>query len=500
MKFSDEEQEHIQKSHPIIIELIARILSFIQLLRERNHELENRVRELENRLNLNSTNSSIPPSKNPLKRKIVPNSRIPSGKKPGGQIGHKGSTLSPVEKPDLKINHAPEVCSGCGATVQTDLLQFLDERQEVEIPPIIVQYIAHRLFSYHCPDCHTTTNGEFPRHITQKIQYGPRLTACVAYLSVYQLIPVKRLTQILSDLHGCSISPGTVINMIERVGANLDGFTDRIRELLIKSPVIHTDETGMKVGKKKYWLHVASTKLLTLYGIFGSRGHAGIEALGVLPHYFGIAVHDFWDSYHKYSCSHAYCNAHILRELKRVEEETKQDWAVKMRGLLLKAKKISEIFHDGDKLVHPRLIEFLNQEYSNIILEGMQVNPPPTPIKGKRGKRKQPHSRNLLERMQKYQAEILLFLTNPLVPFDNNLAERDIRMPKLKMKISGLFRSENGAQAFSRVRSYVSTMQKNDLSIIDGLVSAAIGVPWMPELSEKTHPILISTIKTQILA
>lgn len=500
MEFSDEEQEYILSSHPIIINLITRIISLIQLLRERNHELENRVRELENRLNLNSTNSSIPPSKNPLKRKIIPNSRVPSGRKPGGQIGHKGSTLSPVEKPDKKVDHAPEVCSGCGATVQTDLLQFLDERQEVEIPPISVQWIAHRLFSYHCPNCHTTTNGEFPKHITQKVQYGPRLIACVVYLSVYQLIPVKRLTQILSDLHGCSISPGTVINMVERVGENLDGFSDKIRELLVESPVIHTDETGMKVGIMKYWLHVASTKFLTLYGIFGSRGHAGIEALGVLPHYFGVAVHDFWDSYHKYPCSHAYCNAHILRELKRVEEETKQEWAVKMRILLLKAKKISEIFHIKDKLVPPRLIEFLNQEYSIIILEGMQANPPPIPIKGKRGKRKQPHSRNLLERMQKYQTDILLFTANPMVPFDNNLAERDIRMPKLKMKISGLFRSEKGAQAFSRIRSYVSTMQKNDVSIYNGLIKAAIGHPWMPDNSENIQHIPILSFQDPAFA
>lgn len=500
MEFSDEEQDHIRKSHPIIIEIIARLISIIQLLRERNHELENRNRELENRSNLNSSNSSIPPSKNPLNHKKIPNSRVRSGKNPGGQIGHIGTTLSPAEKPDIIIEHAPKVCSRCGATVQTKLLQFLDERQEAELPPTTILWIAHRIFSYHCPDCHTITNGEFPRHVTQKVQYGVRLTAYVAYLSVYQLIPVKRLTHILSDLHGCSISPGTVINMVERVGGNLEEFADKIRELLIESPVVHTDETGMKVGKKKSWLHVASTKLLTLYGIFGSRGHAGIEALGVLPHYFGIAVHDFWDSYHKYPCNHAYCNAHILRELKRVEEETKQDWAIRMRELLLKAKKISEIFHDKGKLVDPSLIKFLNEEYSNIIIEGMQANPPPKPIKGKKGRRKQPHSRNLLERMQNNQTEILLFLTNPLAPFDNNLAERDIRMPKLKMKISGLFRSENGAQAFSRIRSYVSTMQKNEISIIDGLMKAAMGDPWIPDYSEKNHPTLISNIQELALA
>ena len=485
MELSDEEQKQIRVSHPIIIELITRLLTQLLIFKERIHELETKVHELENRLNLNSTNSSIPPSKTPLNTYKVPNSRVPSGKKPGGQKGHKGVTLLPVEKPEIKIKHKPTICSGCGATVQTNLLRFLDERQEVEIPPVKVEWISHRIYSYHCPDCHTITNGQFPEHIRQNVQYGLRLTAYVAYLSVYQLIPVERLTHILRDLHGCPISPGTVINMIERVGANLEDFTEKIKEMLINSPVIHTDETGMKVGKKKFWLHVASTKLLTLYGIFESRGHDGVEALGVLPKFFGIAVHDFWDSYHKYSCGHAYCNAHILRELKRVEEETKQNWAIGMRILLLKAKKISEIFHQKEELVPDKLIKYLDEEYSNLIIEGLQNNPPPIPILGKKRKRKQPHSRNLLERMQKYQYEILLFVRNPQVPFDNNLAERDIRMPKLKMKISGLFRSENGATAFSKIRSYVSTMKKNNISIINGLIMAANGKPWIPDYSKK---------------
>ena len=274
MEIIDDEQEHIRKSHPIIIELITRLLSQLLLFRERIHELENRVHELENRINLNSTNSSIPPSRNPLYKRKIPNNRVSSGKKPGGQKGHQGTTLLPVDNPDITIQHKPTKCSGCGAPVQTHLTEFLE------------------------------------------------------------------LTYILRDLHGCSMSPGTVINMIERVRANLEDFTEKIRELLITSPVVNTDEMGVKVGKRKFWLHVASTNLLTLYGIFESRGHAGIKALGVLPQYFGIAVHDFWDSYFRYPCNHGYCNAHILRELKRVEEETKQNWAVRMRTHLIKAKKI----------------------------------------------------------------------------------------------------------------------------------------------------------------
>ncbi|PWR69871.1 IS66 family transposase [Methanospirillum stamsii] len=351
----------------------------------------------------------------------------------------------------------------------------------MDIPPNQAQFIAHHRHSFFCPYCHTVTEGTFPNHISQKIQYGPRITAYVAYLSIFQLIPVKRLTQILYDLHGCHISQGTVINMINRMSSNLEEFTDHTRDLLIASSVIHTDETGMKVGKVKFWLHVVSTKTLTLYGIFQRRGREGIDELGVLPSFFGIAVHDFWESYLKYPCKHAYCNAHILRELTRVEEETHQQWAVKMRTLLVQAKKTAEIFAEKGKIVPNILLKHFDERYAELIAEGLDANPPPDRIVGTQGKVKKTHSRNLLERLQAHQDEILRFLHDLQVPFDNNLAERDIRMPKLKMKISGLFRSEEGAMAFSRIRSYVSTMQKNDLSVIDGLMKAAIGDPWMPD-------------------
>ncbi len=362
-----------------LIELITRLLALIL-------QFESRIHELENKLNLNSSNRSIPPSKDPLNKRKIPNSHKPTTKKPGGQNGHIGTTLNPIEKPDIIIEHRPDVCSGCGCTIQTELTQFIDERQEIDIPPIQVQYRAHHLHSYFCPHCHTVTEGTFPRHISQKIQYGPRNTAYVAYLSIYQLIPVKRLTQILDDLHGCHISQGTVIHMINRISANLEEFTDHIRDLLIASPVIHTDETGMKVGTSNFWLHVVSTKTLTFYGIFQKRGREGIEALGVLPSFVGIAVHDFWESYLKYPCTHAYCNAHILRELTRVEEETHQPWAVKMRTLLVQAKKTAEFFVEKGEIVPNILLKHFDERYAELIAESLDANPPPVRKAGSRGK------------------------------------------------------------------------------------------------------------------
>lgn len=477
MEFGDEDTKYMEMSHSALIE-------FVKLLLQTIFDLRLQVRELENRLNLNSSNSSIPPSKDPLNKKVKKNrnSREKTGRLPGGQKGHPGKTLLPKSVPDNVIDYKPEICSHCSSILSANNQEFVEERQEVEIPVVQAQYIAHRVFSCTCPVCHSVNNGEFPPHIKQKIQYGLRLTAFVAYLAAYQLIPVKRLTETLTDLLGCPISQGTVINMTKRVSSNLDEFMESVKNQLLKSPVIHNDETGAKKGKEKKWLHVASTPLLTLYGIFSSRGKEAIDALGILPNFLGVVVHDFWGPYKNYPCKHAYCNAHIIRELTRVEDETGQQWAVKLRSLLVKAKKIAELYHNDDLLVPADMLNKLRQSYLQLVAEGFTDNPPPPiPEKRKRGRKKQSNARNLLDRLSLHQDDILRFLYEPLVPFDNNLAERDIRMAKLKMKISGVFRSNSGADAFCRLRSYISTMKKQNVSIIDGLIVASMGNPWLPE-------------------
>ena len=478
MEFGEEDKKIIEDSHPRLIEII-------KILLQTNLDLQHRIQELENHLNLNSSNSSIPPSKDPLNKKIKKdrNSREKTGKLPGGQPGHPGKTLLPKNVPDDVIDYKPEICSHCSSILSTNNQEFVEERQEVEIPVVQAQYIAHRIFSCTCPWCNCLNEGEFPPHITQKIQYGFRLTAFVAYLAAYQLIPVKRLTETLTDLLGCPISQGTVINMTQRVSSNLDGFVETVKNLLINSPVIHNDETGAKKGKEKRWLHVACTPLITLYGIFSSRGKEAIDSLGILPNYLGVVVHDFWGPYINYPCKHAYCNAHIIRELTRVDDETGQKWAVKLRSLLVKAKKISELYHSDDRLVPADRLKRLQQSYLQLVAEGFSDNPPPpVPEEKRRGRKKKSTALNLLNRLSGHQEDILRFLYEPLVPFDNNQAERDIRMAKLKMKISGAFRSDRGADAFCRLRSYISTMKKQNVSIIDGLIAASIGNPWLPGL------------------
>ena len=488
MEFGDEDTKYCEMSLPHLIE-------YVKILLQTIFDLRRRVQELENRLNLSSSNSSIPPSKDPLNKKVnkVRNSREKTGKLPGGQPGHPGKTLLPKITPDDVIDYKPEICSHCNSILLADNQEFIEERQEVEIPVVQAQYIAHRIFACICPQCNGLNKGEFPPHIQHKIQYGLRLTAFVAYLAAYQLIPVKRLTETLTDLLGCPISQGTVINMTQRVSSNLDEFMETVKNLLINSPVIHNDETGGKKGKEKRWLHVASTPLLTLYGIFLSRGKEAIDALGILPNYFGVVVHDFWGPYKSYPCKHAYCNAHIIRELTRVDDETGQQWAVKLRSLLVTAKKIAELYHKDDFLVPADMLKRLHKSYLQLVAEGFADNPPPPlPEKKRRGRKKKSTALNLLGRLSEHQDDILRFLYDPLVPFDNNQAERDIRMTKLKMKISGVFRSDRGADAFCRLRSYISTMKKQNVSIIDGFIAASMGNPWLPgQMSAK------ETIETQ---
>ena len=246
MEFGDEDTKYCEMSLPHLIE-------YVKILLQTIFDLRRRVQELENRLNLNSSNSSIPPSKDPLNKKVnkVRNSREKTGKLPGGQPGHPGKTLLPKITPDDVIDYKPEICSHCNSILLADNQEFIEERQEVEIPVVQAQYIAHRIFACICPQCNGLNKGEFPPHIQHKIQYGLRLTAFVAYLAAYQLIPVKRLTETLTDLLGCPISQGTVINMTQRVSSNLDEFMETVKNLLINSPVIHNDETGAKKGKEK---------------------------------------------------------------------------------------------------------------------------------------------------------------------------------------------------------------------------------------------------------
>ena len=278
---------------------------------------------------------------------------------------------------------------------------------------------------------------------------------------------------------GIKICPATIIRAEKECFQNLEEFENVVREKLLASPVIHCDETGMKIEGKRHWLHVASTDKCTCYFSHPKRGSEAIDAMGILPEFNGVAVHDGWKPYNVYDCDHALCNAHLQRELTGIEENYKQQWAKEMNELLTEMKKYTDECKEQVKELDFKQIKALEERFDAIVIKALEENPPSlNPEKqGKRGKNPKTKARNLLDRFIQHKEKIMRFLTDLKVPFENNQAERDIRMMKLQQKISGTFRTTKGAKAFCRIRAYISTIRKNRLPVLEGILAALKGAP-----------------------
>ena len=453
------------------------VYSLVKKQSEEISALKKRIKALEDRLGKNSTNSSKPPSSDwPKKRK---NLRKRSDKAPGGQKGHKGHNLKMVENPDYTEIHQLDTCNSCGCSLKATAPTGYKRRQVFELPPIEVEVTEHRAEEKTCPHCGANNQASFPDGITQPAQYGPRIKAILTYLNQYQLIPYQRLSELFYDLFGHSLSQGTLVNTNRTCFEALKISEEAIKDKIISSPVVHFDETGLYTEGKICWLHVASTEDLTYYAPHPKRGKKATDDIGILPNFYGIAVHDFWATYFKYDCGHALCNAHHLRELKGIEDFYDQKWATDMALLLVKIKKAvdksSEVLGKLDK----KRLDSFKGSYDKIISQGLAQNPPVREGPKKRGRVKKSKAANLLYRLKDYWEETLSFMYNFEIPFDNNLAERDVRMTKVQQKISGTFRSSDGAKTFCRIRGYISTARKNSLSVIDAIQAAFEGNPFM---------------------
>jgi transposase len=290
----------------------------------------------------------------------------------------------------------------------------------------------------------------------------------VTYLSQYQLLPVNRVKQLIQDIHGVSLSSGTIQNFIRRLAQKLEPAVQKIQESLLDQAVCHFDESGLRVNGKLYWLHTAATPKLTWFGLHKKRGSEAMNEHNILPRYKGVAVHDGWVSYRNYECTHALCNAHHLRELTFIQETTHQIWPAKMKALLLNGLKEKNTLTDHQ--LDPVRIKDYNTHYLEILDEGDSKNPL-NAQNGKRGRIKQTDAVNLLRRLREYRPDVLRFLSDPVVPFTNNEAERAIRMPKLKQKVSGCMRTEQGAKDFCIIRSYMATCKKQAIDLISSLIS-----------------------------
>ena len=463
-----------------VIKLVNTLMATIFEQSEQITALQERVKILEAQLHKNSRNSSKPPSTDGF---FKPRSQRQKSDKPvGGQKGHPGHTLQMVDNPHRTIIHRVSRCNNCGSSLEETQAIGYERRQVFDLPPIKVEITEHQTEKKLCPHCGCLNKASFPEEIQQPVQYGPRLKAIAVYLSQYQLLPYERASELFADLFGHQLSQATLVNANQTAYEILEPAEQEIKRQVVDSPVVHVDETGMGVNGKREWLHVASTGILTCYAAHPKRGHEATEAMGILPDFQGVAVHDFWKPYFKYDCRHALCNAHHLRELTGILEQDKQEWAKDMIDLLLEIKKAVDKRRTVADKLDPVQIKGFEERYDQLIETGMAENPPPISRgqPGRRGRKKQSKAKNLLDRLHEHRQKALAFMYDFNVPFDNNQAERDARMMKVQQKISGTFRSAQGANIFCRIRGYISTVRKNSLSVIDAIQAAFEGHPFIP--------------------
>ena len=442
--------------------------------------LQQRVQELEERLAKDSHNSHLPPSSDRFVRQ--PKSlRKKSGKKPGGQEGHPGKTLMWSEIPDEVVVHPVTCCEHCQSDLQAVPPVQIERRQVVDVPAPCLLVQEHHAERKQCPACHQITAAPFPAGVDARVQYGMRLGATAVYLVQQQLLPWARACEVLSDLVGAQISEGTLASLIERCAQNLGEVEEQIKQALVKADVLHQDETGLYVKGVRQWMHVACTAQLTHYAVHQKRGKEALDAIGIMPRFAGTSVHDGWRSYFLYACSHALCLVHLLRELTFLAEEQRLEWAADLKALLLEMKEATdEAREQGLAMVHPLEVEDWQAQFVALVAHADATTPTAQAPPGKRGRAKQSAARNLLDRLIDDQEAVLAFLHRLVVPFDNNQAERDVRMVKVQQKVSGSFRSEAGATAFCRIRSYLSTLRKQGMDLLVSLEATLRGHPILP--------------------
>ena len=471
----------LQEKDRVQEEVIGALQQQLSVQEQEMSLLKQQVQELQERLKKDSHNSHLPPSSDRFGRQ--PRSlRQKSGKKAGGQAGHPGSTLHLSETPDEVIVHAVERCAMCQQDLREVPSQQTERRQVVDLPPKRLVITEHQAEAKVCPACQQVTQADFPQEVRAPVQYGPAFGAVAVYLVQQQLVPYERACEVMQDLLGPTMSVGTLQALVQRCAECLEPVEQQLKAALSQVEVLHQDETGLYVAGKRLWMHVSATKHLTHYQVHTKRGHEALDEIGILKNFHGVSVHDGWQSYWRYSCQHALCNVHHLRELVFLSEVQGQAWAGHMIELLLDMKAaVEQARTDGRTSLHPLEVADWKVRYRALLQDGYQANPPdPPPQVSRRGRRKQSPARNLLDRLSTHQEAVLAFLDNFAVPFDNSQAERDIRMVKVQQKISGCFRSGAGAQAFCRIRGYLSTLRKQGVPLLSALQQALVGHPVFP--------------------
>lgn len=449
-------------------------------------DFQRRLQAIEARLAQNSANSHRPPSSDGYAKPDPKSLRTKSGRKPGGQSGHPGNTLPPAAKPDFIVVHRLKRCPcGCGASLRRLPVLRHDKRQVFDLPPQKLIVTEHRVEVKRCPKSGREVSAAFPAGVNAPTQYGRRFNALLVYLRVQQLIPLERISQMCADLFGRFVSEATVQAAVALTYNALAGFEAKVADLITHAPIAHADETGLRVAGSLHWLHVVGTKTLTWYGVHRKRGGDAIRHFALLPRFAGRLIHDCLSAYFDLNCVHGLCNAHLLRELTFLHEVQHQKWAKQMLGLLLRMhRSVATHKARAGPSAAPQRAAWIGK-YQDVLREGFAENPEPRPPPGprRRGRPKHTKAQNLLLRLRKHEPSVLAFLHDSRVPFSNNQAEQDLRMMKVQQKISGSFRTLQGAQTFARIRAYLSTARKNQRDVLQDIVAALAGQPFIPTVA-----------------
>jgi transposase len=460
------------------------VVTLVEALLERIEQLETRFEVLENQRHKDSRNSGKPPSGDGFGKRtksLHSKSERPSG----GQSGHPGSTLEWSEQVDEVVRHSVSHCGVCGESLSDVAVESWILRQVHDLPPLRLVVTEHQAEEKRCQCCSNLNRATFPCDVNSVVQYGSSIKGLMVYLMVGQLLPSLRICELLHEVMGVEVSEGTLYNACAQCDSSVEPIAQQIKQAMQQAEVGHFDETGRRVDGKLMWLHVACTEAWIYYFIHPKRGQVAMDAMDILPHFSGKGVHDGWCSYAHYEFDHSLCNAHHLRELLFVTERYEQPWAEEMMSLLVEIKtQVEAARTEGQSELNTAQLTDFEQRYQRLIDQGFKDNPlpPSEPEQPKsRGRPKQSPPRNLLNRLSN-QAAVLAFMYDFGVPFDNNQAERDLRMMKLRQKISGGFRSLQGAQTFCRIRGYLSTLRKQGLDVLGALRRLFAGNPVLPAL------------------
>ena len=479
----EEELQALREENWLLKAVVAELLP----LKEQLAQATARIKELEDRVAKDSRTSSKPPSSDGMSR-LPRSARRPSGKPPGGQVGHTGHTLTVGEHPDTVVQHRPAVCQQCQADLSAVAGTVVERRQVFDIPPMRLLVHEHQREAISCPCCHRTTLGSFPAAISAPVQYGPNVQALAVYLHQGQLLPTARTCEVLAALCGCQISEGTLVQWDNLAAERLAPTIERIAELIVASRLQHGDETGIRVYGMLHWLHVNCTPALTHLAWHASRGREAMEEIGIWPRFGGRGMHDRFASYDGYDCRHSICGAHLIRDCADLAEHQQQEWAAQMHDLLLDLHDACQQWRLRGLAAVPTLErDDWIARYFEILAAGYAAQPPPATnaAKSHRGRPKKSKARNLLDAFLTRAEQVLALLDDLRIPFTNNQAERDLRMVKVQQKISGTFRSASGVTAFCAIRSYLSTMQKQGHPLLAALTAVfhdhPFPVAWTPE-------------------